>query len=418
MNEQRTRSVTFNTRPRANSVLCEVLTGRAVASRHVLEPELVMTAGSDPAADVVISDATVSRKHASFEPGRGGVRVKDLGSRNGTWYLGAAVSDALVPFGATVRLGKSLVRFVADTLATELPAVEGLVGSSARFLEHRAVLQRAASVDAPVLLRGETGSGKEAAARAIHLASPRKDGPFIVLEASGSTELLDSQLFGHRRGAFTGATESRAGAVELAHRGTLFLDEVGELPADAQTRLLRVLETRTFTRLGDTSPRESDFRLVSATQHDLEAGIRKKAFREDLFFRLAVVVIDVPPLREREGDVRLLAEHFAAERGLTLDGATLSAWQQKPWRGNVRELKNEVERYRFGFDASEPARPGAGGNRRAAVMGDVERNLVLAALERHHYDVTAAAAQLGLSRSQTYRLMQRYGIEPKRRGKS
>jgi DNA-binding NtrC family response regulator len=413
--ERRTKSVTVGARVKAGAVFCEVLSGTGVQARHLLPADGACTAGSDARVEIVISEATVSRRHASFEVKAAGVRVRDLGSRNGTWFLGAGVTEALVPFGATVRLGKALVRFAAEASATQGPAIEGLVGASEAMLAHRAQLQRAASVDAPVLLRGETGSGKEAAARALHAASRRRAGPFIVFEAT-SSELLDSQLFGHRKGAFTGATENRAGAVELADHGTLFLDEVGELPPDAQVRLLRVLETHQFTRLGDTAPRASDFRLVSATQHDLEALVKARRFREDLYFRLAVVVIDVPPLRARAGDVRLLAERFAAERRVTLDGATLAAWETRAWRGNLRELANEIERYHLQLsgraDASAPAVP------RAKVMGEVERSLLVAALEQHGFDVAKASAQLGLSRSQTYRQMQRHGIEPRRRGRS
>jgi DNA-binding NtrC family response regulator len=410
-----TRSITHARSPHTTGVFCEVLSGRGVASRHVLQ-EAAVVVGSDPAVDLVINEATVSRRHASFEATARGVHVKDLGSRNGTWYLGASVSDAMVPLGATVRVGKTLVRFVAlgsGPTARAAP-LEGLEGQSTAMVEHRAQLQRVADVEVPVLLRGETGSGKEAAARAIHLASARAAGEFVVFDGGHTTsDLLDSQLFGHKRGAFTGATDARTGAVELANRGTLFLDEVGELTPEAQVRLLRVLETRRFTRLGDTVTRESDFRLISATQHDLEQLVRERRFREDLFFRLAVVVIDVPPLRRREGDITLLAERFAATRGLTLDGVTLAAWQRQEWPGNVRELENAVERYGAQVDASSPtATPVVA---RSKVMGEVEKSLLQRALEQHQWDVTAAAKQLGLSRSQVYRLMQRHGIEPKRR---
>lgn len=407
-----TLSRSLPTRP--GSAWCEVLSGEGVAQRALL-PERGVICGSEPSADIVIAESTVSRKHARFEATARGVRVEDLGSRNGTWYLGAGVSVALVPFGATVRLGKALVRFVAGDART-LPPIEGLDGASAAMTELRAQLHRIAKTDVAVLLRGETGSGKETAARALHRLSSRASAPFVVFEGGHvSNELLESHLFGHKRGAFTGATDHRAGAIEQAHRGTLFLDEVGELTAEAQVRLLRVLERRTFTRVGDGTERTSDFRLVSATQHDLERLVREKRFREDLFFRLAVVVVDVPPLRRREGDVTWLAEHFAAERGITLDGATLTAWKAREWPGNVRELKNAIERY-----ATELA-PGASPKaprpkiERAQVMGDVEKSLVSEALEAHDWDVGAAAVQLGLSRSQLYRVMQRHGIAPRKR---
>ncbi|MFT3707735.1 MAG: sigma 54-interacting transcriptional regulator [Archangium sp.] len=405
-----TLSRTLPTRPGA--AWCEVLSGQGVAQRALL-PETSVICGSESSADIVISESTVSRKHARFEATARGVRVEDLGSRNGTWYLGASVSEAMVPYGATVRLGKALVRFVAGDVRT-LPPIEGLDGASAAITELRAQLHRVASTDVPVLLRGETGAGKETAARALHGLSPRAAAPFVVFEGGFvSTELLESHLFGHKRGAFTGASDHRVGAIEQAHRGTLFLDEVGELTAEAQVRLLRVLERRTFTRVGDGVERTSDFRLVSATQHDLEQLVREKRFREDLFFRLAVVVIDVPPLRRREADVMGLAERFAAERGVTLDGATLAAWKAREWPGNVRELKNAVERYAAELDTSPKApRPKV---ERAQVMGELDRSLATEALEAHGWDVGAAAAQLGLSRSQLYRVMQRHGIAPRKR---
>ncbi len=409
-----TRSITHARLAEKTGVFCEVLSGRGVASRHVLG-ETAVVAGSDAGADLVINEATVSRRHASFEATARGVHVKDLGSRNGTWYLGASVSDAMVPLGATIRVGKTLVRFVAQGQRNpRAPPLEGLEGQSSAMVEHRAQLARVADVEVAVLLRGETGSGKEAAARAIHQASARAAGEFVIFDGGHTaSDLLDSQLFGHKRGAFTGATDARTGAVELAHKGTLFLDEVGELTPEAQVRLLRVLETRRFTRLGDTAVRESDFRLVSATQHDLEQLVRERRFREDLYFRLAVVVIDVPALRRREGDITLLAERFAAARGITLDGVTLAAWQRQEWPGNVRELENAVERYAAQVDASEPS--AAPVVARSKVMGEVEKSLLQRALEQHGWDVAAAARQLGLSRSQVYRLMQRHGIEPKRR---
>ncbi|MBL8912105.1 MAG: sigma 54-dependent Fis family transcriptional regulator [Archangium sp.] len=405
----KTRTLTSSTAASAQAIFGEVLSGAGVAHRFLLE-DRPMVCGSDPAVDLVITESTVSRRHARIEPTRRGVRVEDLGSRNGTWYLGASVKEALVPFGSTVRLGKALIRFVAQEPG-EPTAIAGLEGSSIAMRQLRENLHRAAKGDVAVLLRGETGSGKETAARALHALSARKGGPFAIFEGGHvSHELLESHLFGHRRGAFTGASEARIGIVEQAHRGTLFLDEVGELTPEAQLRLLRVLERRTFTRLGENTERSSDFRLICATQHDLEARVRERKLREDLFFRIAVVVIDVPPLRRREGDLELLAEHFARERGVTLDGATLAAWKAREWRGNVRELRNAVEQYEAGtVSGTSPAVS------RAEVLGEVERSLVLEALEAHDWDVARAAQQLTMSRSQLYRVMKRFGISPRRR---
>jgi DNA-binding NtrC family response regulator len=422
MTEDRaTRTLTRPTSAQAAHVYCEVLSGRGVASRHLLG-EAPAVAGSDARAEIVIGEDTVSRRHAQLEATQRGVLVRDLGSRNGTWYQGASVSEALVPFGGTVRLGRTLVRFVtgdAGTAGAVAPPLDGLLGTSAAMVALRGQLQRVAATDAAVLLRGETGTGKEVAARAIHAASRRAGGAFVPLDAGpAASGLLDSHLFGHRRGAFTGATSSRVGAIEAAHGGTLFLDEVGELPFELQLRLLRVLETRRFTRLGDATPQASDFRLVGSTQHDLDALVREGRFREDLYFRIMVVVIDVPPLRHREGDIALLAEHFAAERGVTLDGVTLAAWRQREWRGNVRELKNAVARY--DAEVLVGSVPAAAPMPRARAREELDQALLSKALEAHGYDVAAAARQVGLSRSQVYRLMQRYGLTApadRRRGK-
>ncbi|MBL8954380.1 MAG: sigma 54-dependent Fis family transcriptional regulator [Myxococcaceae bacterium] len=408
MSGEQTASVTHRAAASPGVIFCEVLSGKGVSARHVLG-DSALVVGSSEEADIRIADVTLSRRHASVEATPRGVRVEDLGSRNGTWYLGAGIREALVPLGATVRVGKTLLRFSGADAESQGPIIEGLLGNSPAMVQLRAQLARVAKADVAVLLRGETGTGKEAAARALH-----QSGPFVTFEGGhAGGELVDSQLFGHQKGAFTGASQSRAGALEQADGGTLFLDEVGELDPNVQVRLLRVLETRRFTRLGGGEARTSSFRLVSSTQHDLEQRVRERTFREDLFFRLAVVVIDVPPLRLRTGDVRLLAEHFAAERGVNLDGVTLAAWERAPWPGNVRELKNAVERYRTGVGAGTVEAPAAA---REQVLSDVEKSLLAAALDEHGWDVAKAARRLGLSRSQVYRQMQRHGLEPKRKG--
>jgi DNA-binding NtrC family response regulator len=400
-----------------SAVVCEVLDGRGVCGRYNLVPGTHVLGAADDCA-VRLADATVSRRHAEISLDGGELRVKDLGSRNGTWYLGARISEAAIPLGSTVRFGKALVRFMppggTQSAPEEIAALEGLSGSSLAMRRLYAAVRRVAPSQTPVLLRGETGTGKEAVARALHAASDRASGPFVVFEGGRSNlELLDSELFGHAKGAFTGATAHRAGAAEQAHGGTLFLDEVGELPAAVQVRLLRVLETGSFSRMGEAKVRTSSFRLVSATHHDLDGLVKQRAFREDLYFRLAVVVLDVPALRERREDIPALARQFAREKGITIDRVTLATWLGLDWPGNVRELRNAVERLGSGVAPVQPSEVAS----RSELIGHVDRELIAQALERADYDVEKAAAAVGLSRSQLYRVMKRHGIAPRKRSK-
>ncbi|MGE0039888.1 MAG: sigma-54-dependent transcriptional regulator [Vicinamibacterales bacterium] len=228
----------------------------------------------------------------------------------------------------------------------------GILGESPAIRQASAAIQRAAAGDATVLLEGESGTGKELFARALHDLGPRAQAPFVAINCAAIPDtLLEAELFGYERGAFTGATQRKPGRFELAHRGTLFLDEVGELPLGLQAKLLRVLESRSFERLGGTTTIRVDVRLVAATNKQLKSAVRSRQFREDLFFRLSVFPLVIPPLRERPGDIALLARHFiervCREQGrpvLPLTPAAEAALAAYPWPGNVRELQNAVER--------------------------------------------------------------------------
>jgi len=263
-----------------------------------------------------------------------------------------------------------------------------------------------------VLIRGETGTGKELVARALHFDGPRRDGPFIELNCSTlPAHLLEAELFGHERGAFTDAKERRIGLVEAAQGGTLFLDEIGDIEPAVQVKLLKLLEDRTVRRIGAVRDRQVDVRFVSATHRDLEALVREGRFRADLFYRLRVVEMEVPPLRARGADVLVLARHFLEESGrrygkpgLRLDGAAQALVCAHPWPGNVRELRNAMEQAALSADGQDvgPANlalaPVAAVAAQRATLPDVERDLIERALERTGGNVSRAARDLGISR--------------------
>ena len=294
---------------------------------------------------------------------------------------------------------------------------------------------RVAASDTTVLLEGESGTGKELLAKAIHVNSPRSRGPFVTVNCAAIPEnLLESELFGHRRGAFTGAVADRQGKFESASRGTIFLDEVGELPLLLQVKILRVLQEREVDKVGDTRPIKVDVRVIAATNRDLEKMTADGGFREDLYYRLAVVSIRVPPLRERSDDIPLLVDHFLAKHAERLDRprpavdkAVYSAFNLYAWPGNIRELENVVERALvldrdglLGLD-DLPDRLKAKGQRignlrielpdEGISLEDVERELLLAALEKHNWNQTRAAAYLKITRSTLLYRMQKFALD-------
>ena len=308
--------------------------------------------GAGSSCDLVLVDPQVSRRHAELAVVPEGIRIKDLGSTNGTWWQGTKVGEVVVPSGATVQFGATPVRISAAE-ALSLPPSEqdhfgAMAGKSVAMRELFAVLEMAAPTDATVLIEGESGTGKELAARAIHEASGRAKGPFVVVDCSAISEtLVDSHLFGHVRGAFTGAERDRKGAFVEASGGTLFLDELGELPIAAQAKLLRVLEAQTVQPVGADRPVQVDTRVVAATHRDLSRMVAAKQFRFDLFYRLAVVHVALPPLRERLEDLPHLVATFYRTRGAEpgpIDGDNLERMRRHAWPGNVRELRNVLER--------------------------------------------------------------------------
>ncbi len=311
--------------------------------------------GSAPGSGIVIGDPTISRLHAELEAKQDGLWVRDLGSRNGTFVDGLQVLGARVPDKGKIRLGST--ELVVDYNPSQRRNVEiwpnaafgKLVGTSVAMRELFATLARLAPMDSSVLVTGETGTGKELVARAIHDASPRSSKPFVVVDCAALPEnLLDAELFGHTRGAFTGAVNARAGAIESAEGGTVFLDEIGELPMSMQPKLLRVLESHTVRRVGEHTHRNVDVRFLSATHRDLLTMVNANEFREDLYFRLAVLPVHVPALRMRKEDIEPLVTHFLRRSGgpTHVPAELMRELLTRPWRGNVRELRNFVDRAR------------------------------------------------------------------------
>jgi transcriptional regulator with GAF, ATPase, and Fis domain len=402
--------------------------------------------GTGPANDLVLGDRSVSRLHAEIELGEDGFRLRDLGSTNGTRVGGLRVVDAFLEPGARLRFGATEVRFdaVGEGLAQPLdPASSfgGLVGESIVMRALFAQLRRVAPTDATVLLVGESGTGKDLAAEALVEASPRRDGPFVIVDCGSLVPtLVEAELFGHEAGAFTGAHAAREGAFELAHGGTVFLDEVGELPLEVQPKLLRVLESREARRIGAARPVAVDVRVIAATNRPLATEVNRGAFRADLYYRLAVVELGMPPLRARLGDLPLLVGRLLEDLGRDpgeVRPETVEALERYPWPGNVRELRNFLERSLvLDEDAAAPAaygapRPaGASGASldptaptvpyrvaKERATGEFERAYAEALLARAGGNVSQAARDARMDRMFLYKLAGKYGLLRPRRSK-
>lgn len=333
-------------------ILISVETARAYPSTFRLSSgRCVLGAGNE--ADVVIEADTVSRQHVELRLVPEGVEVTDLGSKNGSFYLGQRFQHMSLHPGSRFRIGSVEVRIGIDADALrraepEQPRSYGdLIGTSAPMCRLFSQLTRLEGSKVNLMIAGESGTGKELIARAVHDHSAVRHGPFVVVNCGAlDRQLVRSELFGHQRGAFTGAIRRHVGAFEAARGGTLFLDEIGELQLDIQPMLLRALEARRITPVGSHDEVAFDVRLVSATHRDLAADVRAGAFREDLFYRVQVVRLEVPPLRERLDDVPVLAREFARRQGVpSLPDDFIDALGRHNWPGNVRELRNAVEAY-------------------------------------------------------------------------
>ncbi len=309
--------------------------------------------GKGPACQVRLTDASVSRRHASLMIGEHGLLVRDLDSTNGTWISNTRIVEAWLRLGECLQLGDTTLRLEAGTEKPSTPissarSFGGLIGASREMRLLYPICEKLARAEIPVLIEGETGTGKEVLAEAIHSASARASKPFVTFDCtSASANLLESDLFGHERGAFTGAISTRAGVFEEANGGTLFIDEIGDLDIGLQAKLLRAVERQEIRRVGGNRWMKVDVRVLSATRRDLDREVQEGRFRDDLFHRLVVGRLELPPLRRRRGDIKLLARHFAEQLGhpQLLSNALLTQWEALPWTGNVRELRNVVARH-------------------------------------------------------------------------
>jgi two-component system response regulator HydG len=390
------------------------------------------TVGKSPVCDLTLPDPAVSRRHIALEPRGGVLHLEDLGSTNGTFVNGVRVVEALLQGGETIRLGSTALRVEVGGKASAGPMSAALgfrrvIGASPQMRQLYPFCDKLARSSIPVIIEGETGTGKELLAESLHDHGPRAKGPFVVFDCTAvAPTLMESVLFGHERGAFTGADVARPGVFERAHGGTLFIDEIGDLEYSLQARLLRAVERGEVRRVGATDYVKVDVRVICATRRDLEAAIQEHRFRDDLYHRLAVARIELPPLRNRTGDIELLADYFWGELG---GGSMPPGFRERlrahRWPGNVRELRNVVART-IALGDEEPMGEGAPENNdlpsliaeltsrdvpftkaRDKIVDAFLREFVTQALARHGGNVTRASAAVGVSRRYFDRIRER-----------
>ena len=395
------------------------------------------TVGLDPSNDIVVPDRFVSGKHLRITRKDNTFRVMDHLSTNGTFIGNVRVMEAEVPLFTSLRLGETELILEPVAAARKEAAYQGIIGNDSSVRQLAELIECVAPSSAAVAIFGESGTGKELVARAVHARSHRADKPFVPVNCAAiSKELIESELFGHEKGAFTGATNARRGAFEEADGGTLFLDEIGELPLDLQAKLLRALESGEIKRVGASRPTHVDVRIVAASNRDLLAACRAQRFRDDLYYRLCVIPLHLAPLRNRRGDVLALAEHFVrlfSPRGQQV-GFTPSAidrLQTHSWPGNIRELRNAVHRallLRRGpmIDAADlsydqEVNPETGitvpelprGMTLEQMLEKLERQIVETALRRYNNNRERVAKELGVARSTLFKRLKDWGLTRK-----
>jgi len=398
----------------------------------------VLSVGTNDGVSLRLTDPTVSRFHAELRASEDGIVIRDLGSTNGTKLSGALVREVVVRNDTDLRFGKTKVRLLLDGSHDEVPASKrtsfgAMLGASPAMRSVYTLLERAAPTSAPVLLTGESGTGKELAARALHDASSRANGPFEVVDCGGlPPTLIESELFGHEKGAFTNASHDREGAFERADGGTLFLDELGELPLELQPKLLRALGESEIRRIGSQKVRKVDVRVVAATNRDLRREVNLGSFRSDVYYRLAVIQVHLPPLRERLEDlpllVRVLLERIASLRNIDAhiepDEPLLRSLARHRWPGNIRELRNYLEQLvilrvppELPADATSQS-DGVGEEllqlplrtAKQQLVERFERTYLVRLLESTGGNVAEAARRAGVDRGTLFRTIRRHGI--------
>ena len=434
----------------------EVVSGPDAGLVRDIESQVIRI-GARRGNDVQLSDSKVSGLHCEIRLDERGYRLRDLDSTNGTYVSSLRINDVYITGGAQIALGSTRLKFepLGESVEIELADTDkfgSMIGRSVKMRELFARLDKLARSDTTVLVTGETGAGKELVAEALHDHSTRKDGPFVVLDCGSiPPNLIESELFGHERGAFTGATASYAGAFERAHGGTVFLDEIGELPLGMQPKLLRVLERKEVRRVGGAKTIEVDVRIVAATNRDLGVEVNRGRFREDLYYRLAVARIHVPPLRERKDDLPLLIEHILATTPggevASIAQETIDLMVKHDWPGNVRELRNVIERavllaetpdsedslrrapaptprsepsitvtpsqtatstegqMTVPVDVSVPFK-----NAKQTVISEFERRYISRLLAQHDGNISAAARAAGIDRMSIHKMLHRLGL--------
>jgi transcriptional regulator with GAF, ATPase, and Fis domain len=412
--------------------------------------------GTHSSNDLVLADPSVSRFHCKLTCDGKGWRLQDSGSLNGTELNGVRVRDADIGGEGIIGLGDCLLfarglEPASEVPVPDIPSFGALTGTGVAMRKLFAYLEKVAASDINVLIEGESGTGKELVASEIFQRGPRADRPFVIVDCGAiSPSLVESELFGHVRGAFTGADRDRVGAFESASGGTVFLDEIGELPLELQPKLLRALEARAIRRVGETRARKVDVRVIAATNRDLEREVNKGRFREDLYFRLAVMTVHVPPLRERIEDLPALVRSFLASIGVPpseqrelFSPSVLAELSTHDWPGNVRELRNYVERSvvlrealpasqrRMAVSAaSEPGSPNEGNGNvtpdvdatvpfklaKDAVVDAFERTYLSALLDSTGGNISKASRVAGMDRMYLHRLVQKHGLKSPPRG--
>ena len=429
-----------------------VLEGPNKNKKIILNKNLT-TIGKRETNDIVLIDKTISRNHLEIEYASDSFLLKDLGSTNGTYINGTKVKEAYLVPGDVIKIGNTLVEFQAfdEKVAIEPSAKEifgMMVGKSRKMRQIFAILEKIAPSNASVIIEGETGTGKDLVAQAIHEHSARRSKPYVVFDCTGvAANLIESELFGHEKGAFTGAVRSRPGIFESANGGTVFIDEIGDLPIDLQPKLLRALESREVRRGGSNAPTKIDVRVLSATNRNLKKDVGEGRFREDLYYRMSVVKISLPPLRDRTEDIPLIVERIlsnskfnktaTALKVVRVEDEALKLLMRYPWPGNVRELANVMERACAFVDGDTIARnhldfifAEMGGDEERTDRMRIDANLPLKEakqqivevfekeyledlLKRNNHNLSKAAREAKVDRKHIRNLLKKYGIPTK-----